>query len=192
VMAERAQSGQSGRVIRSGARVCGLVLSLALVSCGSVTSGCSPGKVRDPGSFHAESVVGRVSGSVSSGLLPIGGRSVQIDAATHVFGSCSSPDTPCDGRVVLRRDQKSAADVFYWSTDLPIISVFTINTDAYRFQGAFLLLSDGMRWAATSRLRIEGCGTNDEKGLMQAGVGATFRVDAANDVVVSAACNGCE
>jgi hypothetical protein len=69
--------------------------------------------------------------------------------------------------------------------------VVAINTNEYRLTLSVLALRDGMRFGVSPRLRIAGCGSNDESGAMRAGVGAIFRVDAATDVVASVGCNGC-
>jgi hypothetical protein len=88
--------------------------------------------VGDPGSYHDESVLGGVRDTVRSGALHLAGRSAQLDGSTQVLGSCNSPDALCEARVFLLSDGKSAANVFYWSTDRPVISVVAINTIQYR------------------------------------------------------------
>jgi hypothetical protein len=116
---------------------------------------------------------------------------VRLDGATEVLGSCNSPGAPCEARVFLRRRGQTVADLFYWSTDRPVISVVAISTTEYRFEGAVLALRDGMRWGVRHGLPIDGCGGNDQAALMRARFGATFRLDAATGAVVSVACNGC-
>ena len=116
---------------------------------------------------------------------------MQIDDSTQVMGSCTDANASCAARVYLRRDGRSAADVFYWSTEAPVISVFAMNTTEYRFERSVLVLRDGMQWRVARGLRIDGCGADDQAALMRARFGATFQLDAANGVVDSVACNGC-